>query len=78
MIYPSGRAVVLAGAGIRGGQVYGASDRQAAYPARDPVAPEDLSATIYHLLGIDPHQVVRSSEDRPVPLSGGQVLSRVI
>lgn len=70
--------VLLAGAGIPGGQVYGASDRQAAYPARDPVAPEDLSATIYHLLGIDPRQAVRSPEDRPVPLSTGQVLSRVI
>ena len=72
------QTVLLAGAGIPGGQVYGASDRQAAYPARDPVAPEDLSATIYHLLGIDPHQRIPSPDGRPVPLSAGSVLSRVI
>lgn len=70
--------VLLAGAGIPGGQVYGASDRQAAYPARDPVAPEDLSATIYHLLGIDPHQTIHSPDGRPVALSNGELLSRVI
>ena len=70
--------VLLAGAGIPGGQVYGASDRQAAYPARDPVAPEDLSATIYHLLGIDPHQAIHSPDGRPVALSNGELLSRVI
>ena len=70
--------VLLAGAGIPGGQVYGASDRQAAYPSRDPVAPQDLSATIYHLLGINPHQTIPSPDGRPVPLSDGAVLSRVI
>jgi len=70
--------VLLAGAGIPGGQVFGASDRQAAYPSRDPVAPQDLSATIYHLLGINPHQTIPSPDGRPVPLSDGAVLSRVI
>ena len=44
----------LAGAGIRGGQVFGASDRNGGYPTVDPIRPHDLTATIFHLLGIDP------------------------
>ena len=47
-------SVALAGGGIRGGQVYGASDRIGAYPAEGRVRPEDLSATIFHCLGIHP------------------------
>lgn len=43
----------LAGAGIRAGQVYGASDRNGAYPARDRVTPPQLTATILHLLGVE-------------------------
>jgi hypothetical protein len=46
------QSAVLAGGGIRGGQVYGASDRDAAYPKANPVSPEDLLATIYYGLGI--------------------------
>ena len=45
-------SVLLAGGGIRGGQVYGASDKIAAYPADKPVAPEDVARTVYHALGI--------------------------
>ncbi|MBI5758827.1 MAG: DUF1501 domain-containing protein [Planctomycetales bacterium] len=63
--------VVLAGAGISGGQVHGASDRLAAYPARDPVLPEDLAATIYHLLGIPPEFTLKNAEGRPTALSTG-------
>ena len=47
------QSALLAGGGIRGGQVYGASDRQAAYVKDNPVSPEDLLATMYHALGID-------------------------
>lgn len=47
-------SVALAGAGIGGGQVIGASDRIGAYPADRPVTPPDLAATIFHMLGIDP------------------------
>ena len=57
--WPRCYSAVLAGGGVRGGQVYGASDRWAAYPARDPVSPDDLGATILHALGIDPGQQVR-------------------
>ena len=45
-------SVVIAGAGVRGGQVHGASDRFAAYPAGSPVGPADIAATIFHSLGI--------------------------
>jgi hypothetical protein len=67
--------VVLAGGGIRGGQVHGSSDRIAAYPATAPVRPEDLSATVYHLLGIDPRTEVRDHLGRPLSLSDGTPLT---
>jgi len=63
--------VLLAGAGVPGGAVYGSSDRLAAYPASNPVTPQDLSATMYHLLGIDPHLTVRDPQGRPYALSTG-------
>ena len=66
--------VLLAGAGIPGGQIHGASDRQAAYPSRDPVRPEDLAATIYHLLGIKRETILRTPDKRPVALSTGDPL----
>jgi len=64
--------VVLAGAGIEGGQVYGASDREAAWPTDNPVRPGDLAATIYYLLGIDPRLVLRTPEGQPMHLSDGE------
>ena len=48
------QSALLAGGGIRGGQVYGSSDKIAAYPKDNPVSPEDFLATIYHALGLDP------------------------
>ena len=53
--------VLLAGGGVKRGYVYGASDKNGAYPARDPVRPDDLAATMFHLLGIDPHTEVRDT-----------------
>ena len=64
-------SVVMAGGGIRGGQVLGASDRIAAYPASDPVPPEDLLATLYHCLGVDPHTLIHDQQDRPYALADG-------
>lgn len=66
--------VLLAGAGIPGGAVYGSSDRLAAYPASNPVTPQDLSATMYHLLGIDSEQTIRDPQGRVYPLSTGEPL----
>jgi hypothetical protein len=66
--------VVLAGGGIGGGQVYGASDRHAAYPATSPVSPDDLAATLYHALGLDPATELRDALGRPYTLSRGTPL----
>ncbi len=66
---------VLAGAGIRGGTLYGRSDKDAAYPAEQPVSPEDLAATIFHALGIDPETRIHDAQGRPVSLvEGGKPL----
>jgi hypothetical protein len=70
-------SVVLAGGGVRGGQVYGASDRIAAFPSTAPVSPSDLAATIYHALGIDIHATVRDHLGRPLPLSTGAPLTEL-
>ena len=59
------------GGGIRGGQVYGASDAIAAEPVLDPVSPDDLYATLYHLLGVDRHQLLEDLQGRPLPISEG-------
>jgi hypothetical protein len=67
-------SVVLAGAGVRGGQVYGASDRNAAYPTSNPVSPADLAATIYSALGVPPETEIRDRLGRPYALSSGNPL----
>jgi hypothetical protein len=70
---------LLAGGGIRKGTVYGASDKQAAYPTLNPVSPGDLVATIYQLLGIDPHLTVLDRSGRPMPIAhGGEPIHDVI
>jgi hypothetical protein len=74
--WPSCYTCLLAGGGIRGGQVYGASDRNGAYPQHLPVHPYDLISTLYHALGIDRASEYRDSLDRPRRLveHGGPVL----
>jgi len=67
-------SIWLAGGGVRGGQVYGSSDKQAAYPADNPVGPADVTATIFHLLGIDPHTQIHDREGRPLAISHGRVI----
>jgi uncharacterized protein (DUF1501 family) len=61
------QSVLLAGGGIRGGQVFGASDRRAEYPHDSPVAPEHIARTVFHALGIDDLQAT-DREGRPVQL----------
>jgi hypothetical protein len=56
--WPQCYSMLLAGGGIRGGQVFGSSDRAAAYPAANPVGPWDLGATMLHLAGFDPDSSV--------------------
>lgn len=62
---------VLAGGGIRGGTMYGGSDKDAALPVDHPVRPEDLAATIFHALGIDPELRIADAQGRPTPLVDG-------
>ena len=62
------------GGGVRGGQVIGRSDATAAYPSTTPYSPDDLGATIYHALGIDPATELRDRTDRPVQLNRGSVM----
>jgi hypothetical protein len=65
---------LFAGAGIRGGQVIGKSDKIGAYPLTTPYSPDDVGATVYHVLGIDPSLEVRDRQDRPVQLNRGSVM----
>jgi hypothetical protein len=66
------QSVLMAGGGVRGGLVYGSSDAHAAYAAETPVRPDDLAATVFHLLGIPLDRELRDSQDRPLPLCSGK------
>ncbi len=76
--WPQCYTVLLAGGGVRRGHVHGVSDRMGAFPSQDACRPEDLSATMFHLLGLDPHTEVRDALNRPLPISSGSVLNGVI
>lgn len=76
--WPFCYTALLAGGGTKRGFVYGASDKNGEHPADKPVTPDDLSATMYHLMGVDPHTEVRDVADRPVPLTYGKVVDGVI
>jgi len=59
--WPGVRSALLAGGGVRGGQVVGASDQHAEAPASRPVSPQELLATMYHSLGISPAQYLQTA-----------------
>jgi hypothetical protein len=61
-------SALLAGGGMRTGQVIGSTDKLGAYAVRRPIHYLDVLATLYHQLGIDPHSFVKDRTDRPVPL----------
>ena len=65
---------LFAGAGVRGGQVIGRSDKVGAFPATTPYSPDDVGATVYHVLGVDPASEVRDRQDRPTQLNRGEVM----
>jgi len=65
-------SIAMAGGGIRGGNVVGASTEHAEKPAGDPTGPADLAATIYHCLGINPKTEFHTPEGRPVPIVPGE------
>lgn len=70
-------SVVLAGAGITPGAIYGSSDRNAAYPQSDPVTPGDLAATMFHSLGISPDAHYTDPNDRPYRATTGNPITRL-
>jgi hypothetical protein len=68
-------SIVVAGAGVRGGATVGATDRHAAYPISTKYGPWDLTATIFHALGIDPAGHFSDSVNRPHPISSGHPIA---
>lgn len=68
--WPDCYTALLAGGGVKRGFTYGASDAHGAYPAEKPVRPEDLAATMYTLLGINPQTEVYDRTDRPLVIAG--------
>lgn len=71
-------SIALAGGGVRGGIVHGASDRLGAEPSGGVVQPQDLSATIFHLLGHRPETEINDALGRPLVISRGRVLHEVL
>jgi uncharacterized protein (DUF1501 family) len=65
---------LFAGGGVRGGQAIGRSDRIGAYPATTPYSPDDVGATVYHVLGVNPSVEVRDRQNRPTQLNRGEVM----
>jgi hypothetical protein len=76
--WPQCYTALLAGGGVKAGAIHGASDKIGAYPAADAVRPDDLAATLYYLLGIDPHTEVADALNRPLPISRGNPLMAII
>ncbi|MFM7520473.1 MAG: DUF1501 domain-containing protein [Planctomycetota bacterium] len=71
--WPQCYTALLAGGGVKRGYVHGASDAHGMYPARHPVRPEDLAATLYMLMGIDPGAEVHDLAGRPLAIAGRPV-----
>jgi hypothetical protein len=73
--WPKVFSVMLAGGGIRGGIIHGASDSTASQPDQDPVSPADLAATMYRLLGIVSDKELMAPGDRPIEIvDGGKLI----
>ncbi|XZE43777.1 DUF1501 domain-containing protein [Pirellulaceae bacterium SH467] len=68
----------LAGGGVRGGTVFGASDRQGAYPLEGRVEPQDLAATIFHCLGFAPSTELHDRFGRPLAISNGTPIQAIL
>ncbi len=75
--WPDCFSIALAGGGVRGGTVYGASDAEGAYPALDPVRTGDLAATFYWRFGLDWTREMRDGQDRPFPAADGEPLRKL-
>jgi hypothetical protein len=76
--WPDCFCVLMAGGGIKGGQVYGQSDKIAGRPVTNPTTPAEFTATIYHCLGLDPHTETTDVGGRPIMLSKGTPISALV
>src|SRR5437879_8367110 len=70
-------SVVLAGAGVAPGAVFGSSDRHAAYPQAEPATPGDLAATMFHALGIPADAHYTDPTDRPYRMTTGTPITKL-
>lgn len=75
--WPQCYSAVLAGGGAKKGFVFGASDKLGAYPTLGQARPEDLAATMFAALGIDPECEIRDKLNRPLPIARGESISEV-
>ncbi len=72
-------AVLLAGGGFQRGYVHGSTDGQGMAPASDPCSPDDVAATLFQALGVDPHQELKTSTGRPIQLfREGKVIEKIL
>jgi hypothetical protein len=77
--WPGAMSVVFSGGGLKMGQVIGATDPKGEAPKLRPLRPQDVLATVYHVLGIDQHRVFQDAGQRPVPiLNEGQAITELI
>ena len=72
--YPNAGCLLMAGGRVSRGAVIGATDRNGALPATRPWGPEDVAASLYHALGIDPHRTHFPRLARPTPITDGAVI----
>ena len=76
--WPQCYTVLLAGGGVKRGYTYGASDKTGAFPAENPVRPDDLAATVYYMLGIDPRTEVYGVGNRPLVIADGKPILDIL
>ncbi len=76
--WPQCYTALLAGGGTKGGYVHGSSDAHGMYPSSDPVTPDDLAATVYHLMGVNPENEIRDNQNRPLPITRGKAVLDII
>jgi len=77
--WPKVFSIVLAGGGIKRGTIYGSSDATGADPDSNPLSVEDMSATIYHCLGINPEKKLLAPGGRPIDIvRGGKVVEDLL
>ena len=71
--------VAIGGGGVQGGRIVGKSDKWAMDPDENPYGPEDLCATVYHLLGIDPRSEMHKPDGRPIMLTNnGRIIKELL